>query len=161
VLIDDQHGRSVWAGGFLGRATKPTGDELLAIFRQDALDAFHRRGETDGVPDSIHVAHLHELPDPPVPPEDIPLRRWLIAVDYVCHDAKYGSSGKGVFVWPEKPAGDVLDRMARVLIADSLAIRGTGPDYSDYSDILKLTVEETDVETDYPPGGSETPIPSS
>jgi hypothetical protein len=69
---------------------------------------------------------------------------------------KFGSSSSGVFLWPEKPEGWVLDAMARVLVGDMLGIRGDSPDYANYTDILKLTVMETQDESDYPASPKET-----
>ena len=151
VLISNATDESVWAGGYLRLPRMPSRDDLLALYSADAIAAFGRKGIADVTPASIHVAHLHELPLPPRPPADgRPLRNWDVSVDFVCHDIKFGSSARGVFAWPEQPDENMVVTMARVLIADKLALRGDGPDYVDYTDILGTRVSETTEAPDYP-----------
>ena len=150
LLVLDAQDRPVWAGGFLKHAGRPTKGQLLEIYRADALQAFQQRGEMDAVPTSVHVAHLFELPDPPTPPSDArPMRNWRIEINFVCHDVKFGSSSRGVFPWPEEPSGSVLDWMHYVLMAEMLSLRGDGPDYADYSEVVSATIGETSEPADY------------
>lgn len=134
----------VWAGGFLERAEKPTRAELLEIYREDAVAAFARKGYPNVVIEQANIANLFELPDSPLPPADgRPARQWKVEVEFVCHDIKFGSSGRGVFQWPEEPSADALRQMQKVLMADALAMRGDGPDWVDMCEILKTQVDET------------------
>ncbi len=66
-----------------------------------------------------------------------------MTVDLVCHDIKFGATASSIFAWPEAPQGANLDQMARVVVADTLAARGDGPDYLDYTEILSIKVEES------------------
>lgn len=151
VLISDDTDNTVWAGGFLRRYTRPRKDDLLAIYADDARAAFARKDMPDAKPVSIHVANLFELPDPPRPPIDgRPLRRWRVTVDFVCHDVKFGGSGSGVFGWPEEPTGSTLAGMLHVLMAETLSMRGDGPDAVGYSDVLAHSVAETADPLEYP-----------
>ena len=122
LLFSNAADQSGWAGGFFRQPAKPTREELF------------------------------ELPDPPRPAEGDtrPLYAWKVKVDFVCHDVKFGHADEGVFQWPEQPASATLETMARVLMAERLAMRGDGPDYVDYSDILALSVEPTSDEPDHP-----------
>ena len=124
---------------------KPKRAELFELFKADAAASFARRGDADAVPVEVHVANLFEMPEPPRPAADDrrPLKRWRVAIDFVCHDVKFGSDSSGVFEWPEEPAGAALDAMTRVLLAEKLSMRGDGPDHADYSDVLKRSVEPT------------------
>jgi hypothetical protein len=149
LLVSDAAGNSVWAGGYLKRFSRPSRDELLEIYRQDAVDAFARKGLHDSEPVSVHIANLFELPDPPRPPAGRALRNWQVSVDFVCHDIKFGSSNRGVFAWPEQPAGKVLDAMIRVLLADACALRGDGPDWADACEVIASKVEPTTDVADY------------
>jgi hypothetical protein len=134
----------VWAGGFLERAEKPTRDELLDIYRQDAVAAFARKGYPNVVLEQANVVNLFELPDTPLPPADgRPPKQWKVEVEFVCHDIKFGSRAEGIFQWPEEPSADALRQMKKVLIADALAMRGDGPDWVDICEILKTQVSET------------------
>jgi hypothetical protein len=143
LLFSNAAKKSVWAGGFFSRAARPTRAELFELFKSDAAAAFTRRGDEDAVPVELSIANLFEMPEPPHPAADDhrPLQRWRVTVDFVCHDVKFGSTSSGVFEWPEEPAGAALDAMTRVLLAESLSMRGDGPDYADYSDVLKRSVE--------------------
>jgi len=141
----------VWAGGFLNRVERPTRDELFDIYLEDARAAFTRKGLTGMQPRVVDVVRIHELRDPPLPPPDgRPLRNWRVHVDFVCHDVKFGGSGEGVFQWPEEPSGDVLRQMQIVLMGDTLALRGDGPDFADYSDVIETTVAETSDPPSFP-----------
>ena len=157
--VTDAEENSVWAGGIFYRYVRPNLATLEILFRQAAIEAFARKGHPDSVPASLHVVKLHELFDPPEPPIGKPLLRWRVDLHFVCHDIKYGAGESGVFVWPEQPSGDVLDRMARVLIGDGISIRGDSPENADYSEVLQIKVEATDEEADYPPWPDETPLP--
>jgi hypothetical protein len=145
LLFSNAAGASVWAGGYFSRAAKPNRAELFELFRADAAAAFTRRGDADAVPVEVHVANLFAMPEPPHPAADDrrPLKRWRVTVDFVCHDVKFGSTSSGVFEWPQEPTGAALDAMTRLLMAESLSMRGDGPDYADYSDVLKRGVEPT------------------
>ena len=107
LLFSNAAGASVWAGGFFSRAAKPKRAELFELFKADAAAAFARRGDADPVPVEVHVANLFEMPEPPRPAADDrrPLKRWRVAIDFVCHDVKFGSDSSGVFEWPEEPQG--------------------------------------------------------
>lgn len=159
LLVANPDNVTVWAGGFLYRYLEPSGATLMRIFRDQALAAFERKGHPAAVLADLHLANLFELLDPPAPPPGLPLRRWRVDVDFVCHDIKFGAHAGGVFLWPEQPGGDALQSMARVLMGDSLALRGDGPDWVDYSEAHTLRVEATDSEPDYPLRPSETPLP--
>jgi hypothetical protein len=152
LLFSNAAKESVWAGGFFHRAARPTRAELFELFKADAVAAFTRRGDEDAFPVEVQVANLFEMPEPPRPAADDsrPLERWRISVDFVCHDVKFGSTSSGVFEWPEEPAGAALDAMTRVLLAESLSMRGDGPEYADYSDVLKRSVEPTADESNHP-----------
>jgi hypothetical protein len=143
LLISDAAGNSVWAGGILKRFWRPSRDELLKTYRQDAVEAFARKGMADVVPVSVLVANLFELPDPPRPPIGAKLRNWQVSVDFVCHDIKFGGANLGVFAWPEEPRGKVLDAMIRVLLAEACALRGDGPDWADACEVIASKVEAT------------------
>lgn len=160
LLFFDANGESVWTGGVIHRYKRPSRAVLAAIFRANALSAFAAKGIENATLADVHVANLFELFAPPEPQIGKALKRWRIDVDFVCHDVKFGSSSGGVFVWPERPEGGVLQDMLRVLVGDMLAMRGDGPSYVDYSDVLKTTVEETSEEPDYQPWPDETSIPS-
>jgi hypothetical protein len=147
---DDPAAQSVWAGGFLSRYLRPTPEDLLALYRDDAQAAFVRQGRPGTEPKSLMVGHLYELFDPPAPPADKPLKRWRVTVRFVCNDVKFGGSAAGVFAWPTIPRGSVLGAMERVLIGDCMAMRGDGPSFADYCDVLKSSVEETTDAPDYP-----------
>ncbi len=149
VLVSDAENESVWAGGFLHRFLKPDREELLAIYRDDALAAFVEQGVRHTEPLSLSVAHLFELFDPPRPPVGKPWRRWRVWVRFVCNDVKFGSENGGTFLWPDRPEGDVLKSMARLLVGDRLAVRGSSPDFADYSDVIETTVAETEDEADF------------
>lgn len=159
VLLSNAARNSVWAGGFINRYVRPSKETLMAIFCNDAVAEFRRKGFADAVPRDMHIAKLHQLFDPPQPPPGLPLRNWRVAVDFVCHDIKFGSSHDGVFAWPEQPAGGALDQMVRLLIGDEIALRGDSPENADYSEVLSVKVEETDKPVDYPLSPAETPIP--
>jgi hypothetical protein len=134
----------VWAGGFLTRAEKPTRAELLDIYSADAKAAFARKGHPNVTLEQANIANIFELPDPPLLPTDgRALKNWKIVVDFVCHDIKFGSTARGVFAWPEKPASDALRQMQIVLMADALAIRGDGPSWVDFCDVHEVQVNET------------------
>lgn len=152
VLVSEKGGESVWAGGFLRRYTRPRPADLLAIYADDARAAFARKGMADAEPASIHVANLFELPEPPRPSfgDKRPPRHWRVEVDFVCHDVKFGGSGSGVFAWLEEPSGGALDQMLRVLMAETMSMRGDGPDYADYCDVLATRVTETPDAVDDP-----------
>lgn len=145
LLVSDAAGNSVWAGGYLKHFSRPSREELLEIYRQDAVDAFARKGLREAEPVSVHVANLFELPDPPQPPAGARLRNWQVSVDFVCHDIKFGGANKGVFAWPEEPQGKVLDAMIRVLLAEACALRGDGPDWADACEVIASKVEATSV----------------
>ena len=161
LLMGNAAGQQAWAGGYLYRYRKPTPATLLAIFRQNAADSMRQRGYSDTTPVDMIVAHNFELFDPPRPAYgDVrPLKRWRVEVDFVCHDVKFGGSNSGVFEWPEAPAGGTLDAMQKALVGDMLALRGDGPDYANYSEVLKSSVEETGDRADYPLDAAETEIP--
>ena len=152
VLVSNAVDESVWVGGFLRLSQKPSVDELMKIYRADAVAAFERKGIGDSTPASVHVAHVFELLSAPHPQagDERPLRNWDVGVDFVCHDIKFGATARGVFVWPEQPDAAVAVAMARVLIGDSMAVRGDGPDYVDYTDILATRISETMEAADYP-----------
>jgi hypothetical protein len=152
LLFSNAAGESVWAGEFFSRAEKPTRAELFELFKADAAAAFARRGDQDAFPVDVHVANLFEMPVPPRPAADDrrPLERWRVTIDFVCHDVKFGGISAGVFESPEGPAGAALDAMTRVLLAESLSMRGDGPEYADYSDVLKRTVEPAADESNHP-----------
>jgi hypothetical protein len=152
LLFSNAANESEWAGGFFRHPAKPTRAELFDLFKDDAAGGLQRRGYADTIPASVHVANLFELPDPPRPGEDDarPLSAWKVKVDFVCHDIKFGHADEGVFQWPEQPIGGPLEAMARVLMAERLAMRGDGPDYTDYCDVLALEVEPTTEEPDHP-----------
>jgi hypothetical protein len=157
VLVSNASQNSVWTGGFINRYVRPSKETLMAIFRSDAAAEFRRKRYPDAEPRDLHVAKLHELFDPPRPPSGLALENWHVAVDFVCHDIKFGSSHDGVFAWPERPAGEALDQMIRLLIGDKIALRGDGPENVDYSEVVSVKVEKTDRAVDYPP--AETPVP--
>lgn len=161
LLFSDANNVSVWAGGFLYRYVKPSRATLMAIFRAQALEAFARKGHPDAAPVDLHVGHLFEIFDPPAPPPGLPLHHWRVDVDFVCHDVKFGSRASGVFAWPEQPSGDVLDAMARVLMGDSLTVRGDGPDWANVSETRLVKIEATSDTLDYPLRPSETSIPAT
>lgn len=152
VLISEKGCDSVWAGGFLRRYTRPKPADLLLLYAEDARAAFARKGMPDAEPVSINIANLFELPEPPHPPADDKrtLRHWRVEVDFVCHDVKFGGSGSGTFGWPDEPFGGALDQMLRVLMAETMSMRGDGPDYVDYCDVLAARVTETPDAVDDP-----------
>jgi hypothetical protein len=156
LLFSNAAQQSGWAGGFFRQLAKPTREMLFELFKDDAAAELRRRGYADAVPVSVHVANLFELPDPPRPAEGDtrPLLAWKVKVDFVCHDIKFGHTDEGVFQWPDEPSGAALSAMAHVLMAERLAIRGDGPDYVDYSDILALAVEPTSEQADHPLDGA-------
>ncbi|MFI0845423.1 hypothetical protein [Mesorhizobium sp. IMUNJ 23232] len=160
VLVANAGGETVWAGGFIARYQRPSRDVLMRIFAVDARAAFARRGIADTEPVSLSVTTLSELPVPPGPPigDARPLRHWSVVVDFVCHDIKFGHTASGVFRWPEQPAGAPLERMKQMLVADSLALRGDGPDWADACDINSVVVTETQSEANYPLQLTETPF---
>ncbi|WP_095088244.1 hypothetical protein [Mesorhizobium sophorae] len=152
LLISNDNDESVWAGGFFREPYRLSGQGLLDRFRDDAIAAFNRKGIVPAVPTKILVANHFELPDPPHPlPGDIrPLRCWKIEIEFVCHDVKFGANANGIFAWPEEPGGPALAAMTFLLMADTLALRGDGPNLANTSDVLSLKVTETDAPPDYP-----------
>lgn len=157
--VTDAAGNSAWTGGFFYRYLRPTPATLSALFRDETREAFARRGHVFAEPATLHVVKLHELFDPPEPPPGLPLGSWRVDLQFVCHDIKYGSHPSGVFAWPERPNGDALDGMARVLVGDSISLRGDSPDNADYAEVLQVRVEPTQAAPDYPPWPAETPLP--
>lgn len=69
---------------------------------------------------------------------------------FVCHDVKFGGDAAGVFAWPEEPVDWALRTMQFLLMADTMAMRGDGPDWANDCDVLSLKVTETDAAPDYP-----------
>jgi hypothetical protein len=149
ALITDEANHSVWVGGFLNWPERPQAQDLLKHYRADAVAAFAHHDIADAKPATIHVAQVHELPDPPRAPPGLPLRRWHIDINFVCHGVKFGMNLEAVFSWPEEPAGAALDAMTHVMIADALSVRGDGPSWADESKIIKLTMRETDAPATY------------
>lgn len=150
VSISDGEGEAVWAGGFLRGFIKPDREELLAIYRDEALAAFSRKGIRPVEPLSLSVGHLFELFDPPRPPVGKRWRNWRVRVSFVCNDVKFGGENAGTFLWPDRPDGDILKSMTRLLVGDCLAVRGSNPEFADYSDIIETAVIETGDETGFP-----------
>jgi hypothetical protein len=160
VLVANASGETAWAGGFIARYQRPSRDVLLRIFTGDARATFERDGIADIEPVGLSLATLFELPVPPSPPigDARPLRNWSVVVDFVCHDIKFGYTASGVFLWPEQPDESPLRTMSRVLVSDSLALRGDGPDWADACDINSVVVTETRSEASYPLRLTETPF---
>jgi hypothetical protein len=152
LLVFNKKRESVWAGGYYRAYRKSSPQALLARFGDDAAATFVRKGVEPSVPATIHVVSHFQLPDPPRPPpgDERPLRSWRVSVDFVCHDVKFGGSGTGVFAWPEEPNGAALDAMTHILVAQTLTMRGDGPEYASYSDVLSIKVAETDEAPYYP-----------
>lgn len=150
LLLSNDNNESVWCGGFFRAPYSLSGQGLLDRFRDDAIAAFNSKGITPAVPTKILVANHFELPDPPYPPPGAPLRSWKVEVGFVCHDVKFGADADGVFAWPEEPTGWALRTMQFLLMADTLALRGDGPDYANDSDVLSVKVTETEAAPDYP-----------
>lgn len=143
VLIGNSEGETVWGGGFFRQPGRPGRGDLLARFADDARKSFIQRGIRPPEPTDITVAHLRELLDPPIPPVGRPLQSWRVTVSFVCHDIKFGYTTSSVFSWPDEPAGGVLQDMARVIVSDTIALRGDDPTYVDYTDFLSIKVEAT------------------
>lgn len=161
LMIDNAEGQTAWAGGRFYRYRRSTPATLFALFKADAATSMKERGYADTVPVSIHVAHHFELLDPPRPNREDrrPMKRWHIAIEFVCHDVKFGGSNAGVFEWPEEPSGNALFEMNRLLMGDMLSIRGDGPGYADYSEVLSCKITETTDAPDYPLEPAETVVP--
>lgn len=143
ALVVDQNNRSAWVGGFLHAPERPDNAVLLDCYRRDAKVAFARQGIEDAEPASIHVTQVHELPNPPAPPADRPLRNWLIEVEFVCPSVQFGMTLDAVFAWPDEPTGSVLGAMTHVMMADALSIRGDGPSGASNAAIRSVLVKET------------------
>lgn len=140
LLFSDASERSAWLLKFFEHVSRPGRTKLNDLFADEAKTKLAKE-QPVVEPITVHVASLFELPDPPI--SDAPDQaNWLVKVDFVCHDIKFGGSGSVVFRWPEKPVGWALDRMVRVVVADVLAMRGDGPSYLDYTDILTVSVEK-------------------
>ncbi len=136
--------------GWLKLPARPSRDDLLAIFADEARAAFARAGHADVELESVGIVHLFELPDPPSPPADgRPARHWAVEIDFVCDDVNFGATTSAVFAWPEEPDGAALDAMRRLLVAAMLSMRGDGPDYADYSRVLATRIEETSLPVTY------------
>ena len=143
VYIDDNAGHSAQVGGYLMHPAKPTRDDLLRIYSDDAKEVFARQGHPDAVPATAMPISVFVLPSVPRPPSMENCPHWRIDIDFVCHDVKFGASAAGVFAWPEEPTRDALDAMTHLLIAETLSIRGDHPEYADYSDVVRRHVEKT------------------
>lgn len=148
LLFSDATHRSVWLMKFLRHRSRPTRDELFDLFIDDARAALEAKSPIAD-PVNVHIVSLFELPDPPLS-DNASQRNWLVKVDFVCHDIKFGATADGVFAWPEKPAETVLDKMVAVVVSDALAMRGDGPSYLDYTDIIAVSIEETTRKPDRP-----------
>lgn len=152
LLVTDAQGRTAWCGGFFRAFARQSPGALLARFRGQAQDAFARQDVAPAEPLRVHVASHRALPDPPRPPAgDVRVARgWAVETTFVCHDVKFGSGAGGVFLWPEEPAGAVLDAMASVLAADMLAIRGDDPELAGFCDFSAVSVKPSEAAPDYP-----------
>lgn len=155
LLISNDRDESVWCGGSFRSSMRLNGPGLLQRFHDDAVAAFVAKGIEPAIPAKLHVANHFELPNPPRPAigDQRPLQSWKIDVGFVCHDVKFGGDASGVFAWPELPAGNALTDMTHLLMADMLAMRGDGPDYAGYSDVLTVTVAEVEGPPHYPLDG--------
>jgi hypothetical protein len=153
AYLDDGAGHSAMVGGFLTREAKPGRDDLLRIYADDAREVFTRQGASEATPKTASVISLDELPAIPHPPSPERCPHWRVDVDFVCHDVKFGAVASGVFAWPSEPSGAALDVMTRVLMSETLAIRGDSPEYADYSDVVSRQVgPTTDALTHRPDG---------
>lgn len=152
LLFSDAKQNATWLLFFFNCNWRPKPPDLLEMYGEEARAKLRNKGIAIAEPLTIHVGNLFELPEPPRPPADSPLKNWRVTVDLVCHDIKFGTTASGVFAWPESPQGLILDQMARVVVADTLAARGDGPDYLDYTDILSIRVEEAATPPSYGTG---------
>jgi len=145
LLFSDANQNATWLMLFFQSTWRPNPNDLLETYGAEARKKLRDKGIDIAEPLTIHIASLFELPEPPRPPQraEEPLKNWRVTVDLVCHDIKFGATASSVFAWPEAPQGATLDQMARVVVADTLAARGDGPDYLDYTEILAIKVEES------------------
>lgn len=150
VLVDNSEGGSVWAGGYFRQSGRPGPGDLLRRYADDARKSFVQRGIKPTEPVSLTVAHLRQLLDPPIPPSGKTLQNWKVTVSFVCHDIKFGYTTSSVFFWPDEPSGATLQEMARVIVSDTIALRGDDPSFADYTDYLSIKVEATSEAADYP-----------
>jgi uncharacterized protein YciI len=129
----------------------PDHDSQVALdrFRDDAIAAFKAKNIEPAVPTELTVANYFELPDPPYPPPGVALRSWKVEVGFVCHDVKFGGDAAGVFAWPDEPTDWALRTMQFLLMADTMAMRGDGPDWANDCDVLSVKVTETEAPADY------------
>lgn len=104
----------------------------------------HDKGIETIEPLTLHVGNLFELPKPPDLPGNPgkPLKNWRITVEFVCHDVKFGATAAGVFAWPAEPDGAIRDQMVHIVVCNTFAMRGDGPEMADYTEILSVNVEE-------------------
>lgn len=152
LLVTEAGGRTAWCGGFFRAFARQSPQALLARFRAEALASFARQGIAPAEPLDVHVASHRMLPDPPrpLPSDGRTLLTWTVEADFVCHDAKFGGALRGVFLWPEAPAGAVLDAMLRVLAADTLAVRGDDPELAGFCEFSTTGVTPSEAVPDYP-----------
>lgn len=152
LLFMDAEQQSTWIMRFFEHLLRPSKAELLERFAPEARAKLADQGHTVTEPLDVSVASLFALPDPPVAPPDRsrPLAAWRVTVDFVCHDIKFGATAARVFAWRGEPSGAALETMVRVVVAETLAIRGSGPDWLDVTDIISVKVEPTGDEPDYP-----------
>lgn len=150
LLFSDANQNATWLLHFFNCSWRPGQPDLLGMYGEEARVKLRGKDVTIAEPLTVHAASLFELPDPPQPPAGTrgPLDNWRVTVDLVCHDIKFGATASGLFAWPGRPEGMILDQMARVVVADTLARRGDGPDYLDYTEILSIKVEEAPAATD-------------
>lgn len=145
LLFSDANQNATWLMLFFQNTWRPKPNDLLETYGAEARNKLREKGVNIAEPLTIHIASLFELLEPPPPPSDPanPLKNWRVTVDLVCHDIKFGATAAGVFAWPDEPRDAILSHMARVVVTDTLAARGDGPGYVDYTDILSIKVEET------------------
>lgn len=161
ATVMNQGGETAWVGGFLQRFVRPSRETLLRIFAADGREVLGKRGQQDDVPLALAIVHLFELLPVPVPQIGKTLSSWRVTVGFVCNDVKFGGTHSGVFAWTQEPRGDELDAMARVLMGDMLALRGSGPDNVDRCDRLSVEVESSQLPPDYDPWPDETGFPTA
>ncbi len=140
----DASSKPAYVGGFFTAPEKPTRQQLTEMFAEDAKQQRAARNEPARDPGLVSVIRLFELPAVPHAPdagEATP--HWLLEVNMVCHDVKFGCSAEAVFVWPEEPRGTVLEQMTQVLVADMLALRGSEPDYAEVTEVVSRKVSRT------------------
>lgn len=152
LLFMDAASQTTWLLRFFRRTSRANRAELVEMFGDDARAALAAKGIAVVEPLDLTTASHFELRDPPAPPmaTAAEFRNWQLTVGFVCHDIKFGATGRGVFAWPGEPEGAELGAMVNVIVGDCLAVRGDGPDWLDVTDIISIRVEETAAEPDIP-----------